>query len=178
MGKKDIRGNDTHFKHTPLEVLHVNIPDAFDKYTTHKDKHEHNDIPNVLTQAWVLHVTLFFHPARRHAKWAPRLQTTFLYFMPPRWRPKCLPRHLGREDPSTWVPVLVAVFGPLSRPKLPGVLRGVQRYPFQRPSTNATGPDCTPITRYVQKLPLMTRGYHSLFLCSTLCTCATCGRKR
>ena len=50
-GKKDIRGNDTCFKHAPLEVSHVNISDAFDKRTEHKDRHKHNDVPNVLTQA-------------------------------------------------------------------------------------------------------------------------------
>ena len=50
-GKKDIRGSDTCFRHGPLEVLHVNIPDAFDKHSEHKDTHKHNDVPNVLTQA-------------------------------------------------------------------------------------------------------------------------------
>ena len=47
----DIRGRDARFKHGPLEVVHVNIPDTFDKHTGHKDMHKHNDIPNVLTQA-------------------------------------------------------------------------------------------------------------------------------
>ena len=52
-GKKDIRGSDTCFKHAPLEVLHVNVPDAFDKRTEHKSRHKHNDIPNVFTPAGV-----------------------------------------------------------------------------------------------------------------------------
>ena len=83
------------------------------------------------------------------------------------------PRHLGREVPRISLPILVAFLGPLSRPKLPSVFPGVPRYPFQRPGTNPTRPYRTPITRYIQKLPLVRRGYRSLFLCSMLCTCAT-----
>ena len=34
-GKKDLRG--TRFKQAPLGVLHVNIPDAFDKHSEQTD---------------------------------------------------------------------------------------------------------------------------------------------
>ena len=85
-----------------------------------------------------------------NTKQAPRSQTTGLYFMSPRLRPKFLPsapRHLGREVPKILLPTLVVFSGPLSRQKLLSVFLGVQWYPFQRPGTSPTISYRMPITR-------------------------------